>query len=1427
MTINSSRHEYKDESEFPATQTNIQPNNHPISPSAPISGEETFVVGDDVDKLLIVHIPKLGLTADLYQQFREFTQAIIVNQIADLYFASNPTESLELSLSSDSISEKNNREITFLDPKQKSTLLRNLTTLFASIKDQNDSEMQGTEAAEFLEGAIAEGLEISKVGQQTWIEKWQLIKEKKAQRELLLGTPAADQLSAEIEQLERENLGLQRDEEQIQKRVMEEQLLFTTLSWKGQIPDHLFAHIHGDVFIQATGLEGSDRLTPLNYLIDFLNEKFLPSPHFSDQTKASIEVYLKKLTIAAEIEQERMTVPSDPNDDRPKNRQVLADLADKLMERTQKLAEGESLLIPGGWAGTPGHAVYYEITKGPKKFNDALKLVDSYSFKVFNLGEGINYHPSLELDGHLKYLPYLEYQKIHEEQFNRTFFLPLLEIASFVKIVSSDPVTDSTNYSARDLYELTLPRLKGEIVDQSGDTDKYTLPHISGICAMASLLATLRKELSPKDYARFEYEFSKQSLVDFFEQYRNPWDRVTSAGTTIIFPLEEQEETRLLLRKSAEQFARSSLNHYNEGIITQDELVTTNQIVNVIQRTLRAAEGIHLKREYAKGLQLHFNQLVPLSGPIKMMADMSENDFQAQGSYGSTTAQWDLTWQADPKNISHDLAVFDRLCQEEIAQGRSYQAALFIVNLFDALPGLQAAESAVSHSLSISSYKQEFWDLIPTKEIVSCMEKLVALSEKLIVIGASTDTYRNMFKHQSRIFDLLKVTAIQRYLGQHSEFGVRNKEFFALIPHIRALYFYFTRIEIEDHMEWDNSLFRHPGYGGDGSVYSIKRKNEALEALKFFSPRDVFYPFNGAFENLTRDAESHPEIKVVYDYWQKHSLEFYEAFPEVAGKEDVHSLECVAYALTDLSGKFLPQEYCYYKKQAMMLGLFLEGKLEGFTQAPFDLKVSKINNSSQARYQIEPTQQFEERADKLPRYMMESGGVFYWKFDSRAVDQLPVNRLLARVQGEEKIALTSLITLGQWDEGHFSPELQIIKAIDHFSANTQKPYEREYQLFFQQILFAEDFLSQLLVKEPESALRLVDFIERGYQIASQGNVSGPHVKGATFFLGLAILFKEQFESMQGQSRAIEKGIQLLEQILTRESFDSLLKAAKNATERSLVHQQLLHYYCSNAFARDQKIEEVLFSLTYLHSHPIPEDLKDPYIEDEIEKLGSKMIKSAQKLMSEPANAKRLMQAMIKEIAKEQVDAEVIWNPPVYQCGNYSFSCETMSLYSKSGLLSLLPASISTNVDFKRIFPTKDYVASMVSPGVYQLNDEQGVQTRIVQDGQELSIYKKLTTSGSWYRYLPEKTVQETIKSKQLTEQKTAWQGDEGKEILFCDLQSNHVTHRASCAGEAIQEINPIDQPGVKLANIYLLPLPPNLAALQNYRVKRSLELNVS
>lgn len=291
------------------------------------------------------------------------------------------------------------------------------------------------------------------------------------------------------------------------------------------ISDRTFQHILGEPFGKGSLLEGMNPLEMTGHLLDVLYDrveamKDFPCPaegidrfcrddlmQSGDSSLSHFELISKQMEIALGL---RRAFDHSPQS-----------FYNAFLPETEKLRVGESFFFPGGWSDKGlmgGHAIVYEVIR---------ETEESYAFRIYNRGEGAEYHEQFLEGKKSKLLPFTEIEGILKEKLLSPTFLQSLQE------LREEPPFGDESWKSFELYETLLPLLEGKISHKHFNPAQGQDPQIVGHCSYMSWAALLHEHMGKEgNYERFEYELQFKTLRDYFLQNEN---RLTDSGVAARF----------------------------------------------------------------------------------------------------------------------------------------------------------------------------------------------------------------------------------------------------------------------------------------------------------------------------------------------------------------------------------------------------------------------------------------------------------------------------------------------------------------------------------------------------------------------------------------------------------------------------------------------------------------------------------------------------------------------------------------------------------------------------------------------------------------------------------------------------------------------------------------------------------------------------
>lgn len=1144
----------------------------------------------------------------------------------------------------------------------------------------------------------------------------------------------------------------------------------------------LTGHIHGDLFIGRSGLEGLHKETITEYLAAILKQKI-----GSSQTTKEItwlhQCIERGLAIQQHVPLSTDTIPFNELDE----------ASQKMCEALTSLKANEGLLIGCGWTSISqanGHSIYFLIIRNEH----------TYTLRAFNAGEGIEYQDSLyvyhfdaQKDEPLiqyKFFPYIEIAEIQPERITHPqFWRAAFEMTACQKMFApTRPNTlinpMSTNYEATDIYKKLFPLLQGKINHFSVKLEQALVSwHHSGTCSYASLKAVITGCLPQPIAVSLEHELEIKSLQELLGAYSN---------TQL---LAQDEQACRLLSKAAMQLPLLASDRYTKKFITLQDFKFANELATHISKHVQEAEEITKKIRFEKAPEIYFKKASYLfSGtsnhtfqpitPLEISNKLSVAKFHP--------AIW-TDWKPNSNKIAQDLKIFHEICEKTV-ECDPEGTTLYINEIFSALP--------IPKSLH-----DPFWSNFSESAIEICMGLVLKLSELLISACQKNDSDKIPERRAEFIIALFKGQAIQHKLASLSN------EMRSLGVHRWNLY--------------SNNLYR---CFTSGRVFCNEDSLEEILTYLFqtcSNPKQPeFFDLNGyneglrAYDGITNDPLNEAEFAFRYflenrSLWNACSLK--EQFDSAAtGTYLLNDNSYASFALQDLSGAFFPKKFCLLKKHVLFANSFLEGtQIENF-QRP--LKVKVIDQIPHATLNQQERNSIRFKADRSqckPNFSKYLGWQHHnpynkivclnrvaearFKDNNSKYSQLSSMKFSEQELGGEPIErimeLGSLMVVNPAEGGCEPTELRILKALDYFNIHLDYLREHDYQIFFRQIMFRNDNLEKALENNPELASRILTFLQKAYS----HHIHRKDINAAVFIIYLTQCFQQAIQPLKKKyssilifsERLLKEGLTPTNPKNEIETLKGLLKLCSNPIEKSVIYAQILFGINLDWAALPEKhiaeiLPEIISWQSHLQSFPIPREQRNPVVTHALDKMRLVTLPHHfYKTIKDPSHLKHILKPAITVLGMEDAVKMISWDETEwiiqypYCIGSLKekqvaiFNISTFFLQIDGANSSTLPAEIVRHKDFIHNFSEPPVQVKSLSLGIYEFNDSKGMPVRVFKNSSQFRIQKEF--NNIWFEYIP---YFDGIHSHSICNNFTAWISTQERYINFCHSKSFEIRYCA-------------------------------------------------
>ena len=648
------------------------------------------------------------------------------------------------------------------------------------------------------------------------------------------------------------------------------------------ISPNLLAHIHGDSFIQATGLEGNSWSESVAYMHAFFQQS---------DPKSEMAAQLFLCNQACSI----LFAPLPKDADYEKNLQIRHKAFHAfLSEQLILLEPGKALLLPGGWGGASlGHAIYCQITKqiaspqslssnGPTSITKGSEEEALFTFKAFNTGAGIErYHPlPLEKNNKKLYAPYIAYQDVKLKNILRPecvgAMLEILLCDCQTALAGDIEKPQDVRYTSQNVYKTIFSHLEGTLVENL-DLSTYQTAQHSGTCCWSGLMAVVRQSIPPRAFAHLHYRLGLDALVAFYLNRR-----MTLAEN-------ESEQSLLLLEKSITTFAHHMLDYQAEDLLEEKALPIIYATLEDLRHLVFQAKCQHLENQ-----TLNANAIfsLPTRALFGQVAPLSTTDFAAPAALaiGNSLAHLVdlLAMSIDMENTPTLLQKFYATSLKAYREGHCEFVSKAIIQLFEKLPEVP----------SPGSEKGNFWHKLAEDPKLLCMQQITQLSELLLQAAVSSklpDDLNQVLATSKGLQILIELSEQSKDLGEHYRLLFQSTGFHKMF--IGSAFFSYDKSKDRSYLEAQHRTLWFPQLGN--SMY--------LDIQDTFEIRPE-----------TDDFAKRPDFKLMHAYLSvkdnlKKFLIKYSAWAEYPA----HIHVALALHANDQSG--LPQEFCLIKRQALVV----------------------------------------------------------------------------------------------------------------------------------------------------------------------------------------------------------------------------------------------------------------------------------------------------------------------------------------------------------------------------------------------------------------------------------------------------------------------------------------------------------------------------
>lgn len=317
--------------------------------------------------------------------------------------------------------------------------------------------------------------------------------------------------------------------------------------WNGEnlkIGQQLLFNIQGDEFGENSELEGASIPEVLDYTITFM--RFMQSQGrtygLDNDKMTSLIEQLKQTHALAKLPKENF-----------------ADFASKFI--AQAIQNKQPFLIPGGWTGNPGHAIYYEVIPSASG--------DTASLRIFQLGKGSDEHLGCVIGNKIKRQAFYQINDIPCDNLLKNGFLEAVSEMRFCKEIPG--TTEKTSYDAPDVYKGLVALVGGtiELQQMTEDASAFMTTQRAGTCPFRSLMAWMKMQMADQ-YKLFKCDIQLQSLMDLVYNDKRPTSDISFAEWNLV-------------QKSLEKLSRHLNQAHEDQVIDIDYLNNAKKLLTPVK----------------------------------------------------------------------------------------------------------------------------------------------------------------------------------------------------------------------------------------------------------------------------------------------------------------------------------------------------------------------------------------------------------------------------------------------------------------------------------------------------------------------------------------------------------------------------------------------------------------------------------------------------------------------------------------------------------------------------------------------------------------------------------------------------------------------------------------------------------------------------
>ncbi len=1012
------------------------------------------------------------------------------------------------------------------------------------------------------------------------------------------------------------------------------------------------------------------------------------------------------------------------------------------------------LLIPGGWA--EGYAMYYEViptskTEATFRYYDIPSTPQGHADGFTATKHKVA--PYLDLAGvTLEKLSSPEFRKAVKEMLTYKEYLPRQNQNEKGRGVISAPAREETNYTANDVYEglkkLLEPKLNASSTD--AQTTRLMSPPELNVSPFRSLMAVLATELPRQQYKQLKTELKIESLLMCQEHLAN----------------QETPETRQLrvLEKSVVKVSRSIEKLTKLSILDQATAKAALEILKPVSEwTLASAKPPAALPDPSSLKKTDITSFQPLSSPphLKQELDSLKNQSAKEPSNPALASK---IKEFSLKIKQGDITCFpeiEALCRQAWDEKDYLSLQVGLQQLFFALPSdypfwtkafntPEKAKQGIVHLGTLGDYYFKTCFMTLPAQTVNPEKQVV-----LLIIQSLQQHFVKSLSPGSEYYPYLhfdRGTSIpdkdtQEKLDEYSRFKFqeyrREESFF-------------------------EKIFFHGGSGTGTSLfyYNNERKGYSIQAFQKLCGPEF-------------DKECHEAFKKWNAGKQETYLSYLQFYASEAPPSWIKSLRDIGMRADAL--KNIPLNVTadpakpfklIYETRIHMDAHILSYKLDGIK--------TPLRHSDYSHHAEEYTPE-EDRHLLLSRPFVSKKLQSLYKHWVNISQVLKITEKDWLTQDPKDFRIDMLQEEYQELMQLFGNggKVNLIAIVDYFTKHPEKFKDPDFQTIFQKQLFRPGIgenLADVLKRLPDTwktkiPQQIATLLTKNYQQMSLANEIQPAV-----FLLQMMRYLNKF--MPGQ-KLLQPDVEL-QKLLLREGLDN--------DEKSAIYAELCSSASEKGIGNEAQGKNYLQALLFLERNPVPEQWRDPYVEESVRKsprlLFTQLEPYISKLSSDSIN--EFVRTLYPDATDRKWELNETGPAPYFTSGTSQYFPlqGVLFLEGQKTLSRPLPKAILDSPGFAEALPSCK-TGKQVAPFIYSA-DLAGKEVLIKYSADSQKIVIEQNIDGKWATLVhknklliptPMFEIISLLKSKALAGNFTAWEIPELQLLYLTNPKTGEILYK--------------------------------------------------